>query len=362
MAQAIFESRGAGPRRYRNALAFLAADATRMGDLEQAVRQWLAWRSIENDIVPLDLSPFQANQARTKRADAEKAVEQRIPEAYVWLLVPAHPSADPSPQVGRSGVEWQELRLQGNDPLAVRAARKMCNEDMLITTLGPTVLRMWLDRIPLWRGDHVGVRQLADDFAQYLYLPRLRDSQVLLESIQHGINRTTWELETFAYAESYDEERGRYRGLRAGEGGSVTLDSAGVIVKPDVARRQLDAEQPVPQPPGGDVYPPGDDGRPGGHVQDENGGYGTPPDTPPRERKLRRFHGSKQIDTLQISRDAGLIANEIVQHLAGLLGSRVRVTIEIDAELPDGAPEHIVRTVTENACTLRFESAGFEEA
>jgi hypothetical protein len=38
------------------------------------------------------------------------------------------------------------------------------------------------------------------------------------------------------------------------------------------------------------------------------------------------------------------------------------VTLEIEAEVPDGAPEHVVRTVTENSRTLKFESHGFEEA
>jgi len=37
------------------------------------------------------------------------------------------------------------------------------------------------------------------------------------------------------------------------------------------------------------------------------------------------------------------------------------VTLEIDAEIPDGAPEHVVRTVTENSRTLKLESHGFEE-
>lgn len=39
---------------------------------------------------------------------------------------------------------------------------------------------MELDKVPLWRGDHVTLKQLVEDFAQYLYLPRLKDSDVLL--------------------------------------------------------------------------------------------------------------------------------------------------------------------------------------
>ena len=36
------------------------------------------------------------------------------------------------------------------------------------------------------------------------------------------------------------------------------------------------------------------------------------------------------------------------------------VTLEIDADIPDGAPDHVVRTVTENSRTLKFHSHGFE--
>jgi hypothetical protein len=62
-----------------------------------------------------------------------------------------------------------------------------------------------------------------------------------------------------------------------------------------------------------------------------------------------------------MTREAGQIAEAILQHLAGLPGAKVTVTLEIQAELPDGAPDHVVRTVTENSRTLKFESFGFEE-
>jgi hypothetical protein len=38
----------------------------------------------------------------------------------------------------------------------------------------------------------------------------------------------------------------------------------------------------------------------------------------------------------------------------------VTVTLEIEATVPDGTPEHVVRIVTENSRTLRFTSQGFE--
>ncbi|MDE2764618.1 MAG: hypothetical protein OXQ94_00065 [Gemmatimonadota bacterium] len=55
------------------------------------------------------------------------------------------------------------------------------------------------------------------------------------------------------------------------------------------------------------------------------------------------------------------IAEEVVSDMESLVRSKVKLTLEIEAEIPDGAPEHVVRTVTENARTLGFGSQGFEE-
>lgn len=82
--------------------------------------------------------------------------------------------------------------------------------------------------------------------------------------------------------------------------------------------------------------------------------------TPPPERRLRRFYGTVEVDPLRAGRDVGQIAEAVIQHLAGQVGARVKVTLEIEAELPDGAPDNVVRTVMENARTLRFRTAEFE--
>ena len=46
--------------------------------------------------------------------------------------------------------------------------------------------------------------------------------------------------------------------------------------------------------------------------------------------------------------------------LTGLVGGEVKVRLEVEAEVPEGVPEDVVRTVTENARTLRFDDHGFE--
>ena len=67
------------------------------------------------------------------------------------------------------------------------------------------------------------------------------------------------------------------------------------------------------------------------------------------------------LDAARVGRDAGRVADEVIAHLAGLVGAKVKVTLEIEAEVPSGTPDQVVRTVTENGRTLKFTSQGFEE-
>ena len=235
-AQAILESRGSGPRIYRNTLVFLAADKTRLQDLDEAVRRFLAWESILGEREQLDLSPHQVKQAEIQKEAASSAVTARLPETYQWLLVPVQARPDTS-------MEWQAMRLSGQNSLAARASKKLKGDELLVTGFAPTRLRMELDRVPLWRGDHVSIKQIVEDFARYLYLPRISESAVLLNAIRDGIGLLIWEQDAYAFADSFDDEAKRYRGLRGGQVVSLPdANAPGLLVQSDIARRQLDAE------------------------------------------------------------------------------------------------------------------------
>jgi len=351
-AKAILESRGNTPRLYRNTLVFLAPDKTRLQDLDEATRRFLAWESILSEKETLDLSPHQVKQAETQQAAADGAVTARLPETYQWLLVPVQSS----PQ---ATVEWQGVRLSGQDALAVRASKKLRSDELLVTGFAATRLRMELDRVPLWRGDHVAIKQLVEDFARYLYLPRLRDSAVLLQAIREGLALLTWGKDSFAYSESYDDTAARYRGLRCGQMVNVTEDNlSGLLVKPNVAQRQHEAEAAVRSgaPAGGDESESADSERTMGVGSQPATGIATSAESRPK-----RFHGTATLDTTRVGRDAGRIADEVIAHLSGLVGSSVKVTLEIEANVPHGVPENVVRTVTENSRTLKFDSHGFEQ-
>jgi predicted AAA+ superfamily ATPase len=279
-AKAIFDARGTAPRLNRNTIIFLAADKIRLQDLDEGVRKFLAWESILSDKNTLDLTPYQVKQAETQKTAADGTVTSRIPETYQWLLIPTQEN----PQ---APVTWQTVRLSGGDALAERASKKLKNDESLVVNFASSRLRMEMDRVPLWRGNHVTIRQLVDDFGRYLYLPRLQTTTVLLNAIRFGLAMPTWERDAFAYAENYDQSGGRYQSLRFGAPENITADDPGMLVRPEVARPQIDQESTDTE----DIE----------DIQDI-------------DTKANRYHGTVILDSTRVGRDAGRIAEEVVAH------------------------------------------------
>ncbi len=355
-AQAILEYRGNSPRLYRNTLVFLAADKARLQDLEDAARNYLAWDSIIKDRGSLDLKDSQVKQAENQKKAAENTLDVRVPETYQWLLVPVQ--KDP-----HAAIEWQAMKLSGQDDLAVRASKKLLNDELLITSFAGTRLRMELDGgqhgVPLWPDGHISVKQLADHCARYLYLPRFADTSVLLGAIRNGVSLLTWRNESFAFADSYDGENNRYRGLRSGC--NISLDGSeleAVVVKPEIAQEQMDAEQALLGSPTQSTTTAAIPGQ--GSVTESQGALPIAESGVATQAQPKRFHGTVSLDSTRVGRDAGQIGDEVIAHLSGLVGAKVRITLEIDAEVESGVPDNVVRTVTENSRTLKFTNHGFE--
>jgi len=356
-AKTILASRGNAPRIFQNALVFLAIDATRLQDMDEAVRRYLAWRSILDEKDNLELTPGQVRQAETQMGAMEGAVLARLPEAYQWLLVPTQEKpTDP--------LTLQAFRLTGNEPLATRASKKLKNDELLVTSMAGTRLRMELDRIPLWRNDSVAIKQLAEDHAKYIYLQRMADQDVLGNAIRNGLSLQSWEHDTFAYADDFDDAAMRYRGLRAGEHVPISMSAPhGFLVKSSVARAQLDAEQQARAAAATKAAAVLEGNGPSSGAPAAAGATTTsaaPAATPNKPSAPKRYYGSVQLDATRVGRDAGRISDEVIAHLAGLVGANVKVTLEIQADIPGGVPDNVVRTVLENSTTLRFDSKGFE--
>ena len=345
-AAEIIEKRGTAARQYRNMLVFVCPDEDLVEALTQEVRRFLAWKSVVGDAEALNLDAHQRRLATESQTRSDETVQVRLHEAYCWLLVPT--------QEGTGPIEWEATRIAGgNETYIAKAAKKLRSAEQLITRWSPALLKMELDRW-LWKDEpHIELKKLWEYFASYCYLPRLRDSEVLLNTIREGIRARDY----FGYATSVGED-GRYQGLQFGSaGGTVYLDATSVLVRPEVAQKQQAADQAAQGP----LY------RPTEPVQPRTSGAGKTAESAPGEAAgataalPTRFHGSVTLDPMRVGRDAGRIAEEVVQHLTGLVGSNVEVTLEIQAQVPQGVPDDAVRTITENCQTLKFKTHGFEK-
>jgi hypothetical protein len=246
-------------------------------------------------------------------------------------------------------VSWRTTRLSGTDKLVPRAGRKLTGEDLLLTKMSGTYLRLQLDRVPaIWENGDVSLRQLWSYFTSYLYMPRLKNSAVLLEAVGDGAG-LMWH-ENFAYAAGKDPS-GRYLGLSVGRQADVVLDAHSLIVRPEPAEAQLERDRAEAEREKEKAPEPADGDEDAGVV------------TAPTAKAARRFYGSIQLDPSRPTPQFSQVAEEVISRLAGLADVDVKVRVDIEATTSNGDrfSDATVRTVTENAKTLKFSNAGFEE-
>jgi hypothetical protein len=75
-----------------------------------------------------------------------------------------------------------------------------------------------------------------------------------------------------------------------------------------------------------------------------------------------RDHATVHLDGSRPVKRFGDISKEVLDHFASQVDTDLEVTIEVVARKPDGFADSIVRTITENARTLKFdEDSGFAE-
>jgi len=336
-ATAILASRGTAQRLNKNMLVFIAPDENDMQGLSQAARDYLAWKSIDDDKEELNLDAQQRRQVTDRCDTTNETLDMRLRSTYNWLLVPVQP-------VPLGTIEFQASRISGDDNFYDRAARKLRNDGLLVYEWSPDILRMELDRY-LWneeRGWEVGVKQLWGYLAQYCYLPRLFDQEVLMKAIKDGIGRLD---APFAYATGKSED-GFHTGVVIRDLGNAYFDDQSLLVDPDHIVKPPE-EELVIQEPEIDTVPP------------EEGEDSIPPES--EEKALSRYYGRVSIDPQRVNKDMGVIVEEVIERLTSQLGCDVEITLEVHADKKDGFDESTVRTISENSRTLKFDDYGFEE-
>ncbi|MGN7246938.1 Swt1 family HEPN domain-containing protein [Janibacter anophelis] len=341
--QKALEQKGTANRTNRNMVVFLAADEARLEELDNATREFLAWSEILSD-TDLDLMESQRKQAEERKAQADKTVETRLLNAYQWLLQPVQPEASQPFRLQETKVEGQATSL------AERVTKRMGNDGDLVERHAASLVRMALNRVPkVWERGHVSAADLWSLYAQYAYMPRLRDQSVLLAGLTE--QPMLWPSEGFALANRWSESDQRYVGLWLPDdnGPEPAVTAQTLVVRPEVAQAQREAEQVDEPSPGPGPLTPTPAPGPGPVVP----GPVTPPALP---AKTRLFASKTLIDGKE-AMDFKQIFDEILPHLRG---GDLSVRVEIEASSDVGFSEGVVRTVSENASTLKFEQYGFE--
>ena len=362
VAKEILNTKGTAPRYCKNLLVFLAPDRNKQENLVRLVNQYLAWESIVADSGKenLNLNGSQKNQAEKKLKDADKTVKMSLQDTYQWLLVPDQP--EPT-----GDIEWEEYRLSVKDSPILQASRKLGHEEHLITTYAPARLTLEILNDYVWKNaNHIDLKTLWKYLTNYLYLPRLKNEQVLLDAIADGVGKDlfSWE-ENFAYASGFNKDTEKYLGLTAGSPIIPNFSSSDFLVKPDVASAQFKVEQEERQKL---EYTSSSNNGNGKTVKTTTSSYTVDPvsvSTNGTELKTnsstvatietqskRRFHGTVELSSLRLIDQVQQIADEVVQHLTSLKNAKVKVTLEIEAEEEEGIPDNVIRTVSENCKTL----------
>ncbi len=346
-AETLLKERGAAQHNHRNALVFLAADVTRLADLKNRVRALMAWRSVWSDRTSLALDEFQKRTAENRLKEADGAIEGLLADCWQWLLAPEQPVPTEAVFV------WSPLRVTGADSLPIRAMKKLGTEEKVITSFGRQRLADVMAKYGLWGdGQHVSTQVLWGYFARYPYLPRLRDASVLADAMTKGLDlaATAW-----GYAAEVTDD-GHYIDLVC-SGSKAEVNAKSVLVRPEIAAEILRSAASNSVLSGSSDFIISPSTKPAivGARSVSGQAAEDAPATPPT-----RYFGTAELGADRAMRDFGAIADAVLAHLITQRGAKVKLRLEIDVELPSGFSTDVVRTVTENANTLKFSQQSFE--
>jgi hypothetical protein len=348
-AAEILQRHGERQREYQNRVLFLAADGGAIDALCAHVRRSLAWESIVEDVDRLNLDRHNETEAKKELDEAKKRVDASVREAYRFLLTPSQ-EVDGGGVPGK--VQWEDeaLALAGSTyEKAIASAAH--DKEWIIRAWAPTHLATILKRW-FWKDERpsVGTEKVWLDSCRYLYLPRLRDRDVFARTVSDGVQSKEW----FGYA-SAENGPGEYDGLVLGRTSGIYLDNHSVFVRPDAAEaalRKSAAAKPSEAATGEGAATSGGSGVVSG--KQPTGATAAKP-------IYRRFHGSLDLDPSDPIGSFTALVQNVVEHMSAVYGTDVAITIEIEARQKNGFDARVVRVVKENANTLMFRIAEFEE-
>lgn len=366
--RSALETKGSSQRVHRNTLIFVVADQGELETLEAATRHYLAWMKVREQSESLNLSMQQQKQTELQVERHDQTVQDRVQSTFIWAL---HPQQfDPTKPFD---IAAEKIGSSGTQSIAERVETRLIREELLVTQLAPQILGATLHQELRNRWEATGeisIGELWSYFTQFPYMQRLVRRDVLDQAVIGAIDAIASEHERFAIAVDKDVNTGRYIGLIVPPVHSKSLQVTDKTLLVDYERARAQLEEDL----GATADTNETEAAPGSHIQDTDddgevvatpGVGGLPVDVadPPAggSQAITRFFGSVDVNSSLYARDFGVIAKEVIERLIAA-GADVRITIDIDASAPNGFEASDMRTISENAATLKFNQAGFEES
>ena len=340
-------------RHCRNTLLFIAADEASLGTAREVIAKAMAWASIiKDDRLQQQMTKAQAADAADKAKTHSDGARRALRAAWSHIFYPTKSETPGKP----FDLEHSLISARDRAAIPVVVYEKAKADGIALEKLGAD--RFWHALKPIWAEDrpHLRVAEIADWYSTYVYLPKVRDRVVLEGAIRDAVGKLDPQ---FGYADGFDEATGQYRNLIWAKNPPESPSADAVLVRAAEALAQLSESQSTPErksDPGGRVEPvtgdkPSDKPRPDANA--------------PAEvlAKPRRFYGSVEIDMVRPVKAFDAILNAIVMELQRTPGTKVKLTLEGEAEAADGFDDAEVGIVRDNAKQLKFraESTGFDK-
>ncbi|MEZ7892779.1 MAG: DUF499 domain-containing protein [Candidatus Wallbacteria bacterium] len=334
----ILKQNGTKPRYHCNRLLFVVPDQSSNARMIECARIAMAWNSIVEDIHEgrLNIDKLQENQAKKELQTAEDVLTRAVRECYKWLLCPVMLN----PTDHECTIENYLLNSGAHD--LMKEIEKVCKEnELVISAWAPTHLREYFYKF-YWKDGRTayGAINFWEDAAKYLYLPRLKDRNVLENALRSGVGSKDY------FGIAYGQNGDKFEGFSLGSS-FVQLDDSLLLIEPSAAKKYDDSHQEITLPPT--------------HGTD-SGSDPEPAPIPPQPQlpSAKTFIGSAVVNAATARRRMTDIADEIISILGQDPNAEITITVEIKAEYPNGAPDHIKRAVSENANTLGFKNNVWE--
>ena len=341
-------------RSFTNTLLFITAKQDDIRALKNLVKDYLAWHSIMNGNIrhsPLsNLEGERLSQTQGNLESADTAVTTALFKAYRWGLAPFQTDAR------AATYEFSIAETKSDDAKIISRHRdQFTSDDAIVTKMAHGLFASKLQQY-IWSNtayeEHIEIDRLAGLMAQHVFMPRLRDRNVLADCIREGIREGT-----FGYASDYSQE-GDYPNFRFAEHpGSLRIDkgTTAVLINPEFAKlvkeekEQKEEEQKEKEK----------------EFQEKTVLFKPPEKKPedtatdgaidPPTKRITHVVITKALQLeLPFAEDIDIIQEEIARTLQQA-GGTVSVEITVTAEKSDGFSENTTRAVRQNSEHVKAE-------